>query len=148
MTPYEQGFMDKCAELGIDPQVLVKRSAIVINPAFARTVADLLGVTSRVAGAVGRGARFAAGAVGRGARVAADATVHGVGAAADATARGAAHLLPPGLRDSILARLMTREGLPPVPGVVRVPGSGGGQWRLLPEDFGERLASSNAIHQG
>ena len=27
MTPYEQGFMDKCAELGVDPSALVKLSA-------------------------------------------------------------------------------------------------------------------------
>ena len=29
MTPYEQGFMDKCAELGVDPAALVKRAGIL-----------------------------------------------------------------------------------------------------------------------
>lgn len=28
MTPYEQGFMDKCAELGVDPAALVKRAGL------------------------------------------------------------------------------------------------------------------------
>ena len=28
MTPYERGFMDKCAELGVDPAALVKQSAV------------------------------------------------------------------------------------------------------------------------
>jgi hypothetical protein len=26
MTPYEQGFMDKCAELGVDPAMLIKQA--------------------------------------------------------------------------------------------------------------------------
>lgn len=29
MTPYEQGFLSKCAELGVDPRALVKRAGIV-----------------------------------------------------------------------------------------------------------------------
>lgn len=28
MTPYEQGFMDKCAELGVDPTALVKQAGL------------------------------------------------------------------------------------------------------------------------
>lgn len=28
MTPYEQGFMDKCAELGVDPRAMLKQAAL------------------------------------------------------------------------------------------------------------------------
>jgi hypothetical protein len=34
MTPFEQGFMDKCAELGVDPAALVKAAAVRFNPAL------------------------------------------------------------------------------------------------------------------
>lgn len=39
LTPYEQGFISKCAELGVDPEVLVKES---ISFASARRVATML----------------------------------------------------------------------------------------------------------
>lgn len=48
MTAYEQGFMDKCAELGVDPRVLVKRAGLL----------HVLGADSRPAtAAVRRGAK-------------------------------------------------------------------------------------------
>ena len=127
MTPYEQGFMDKCAELGVDPQALLKSAA---NPAAAvRAVAGFLGATPRVVtGVASRGARAATGA----------------------TVRGAAHLLPPRYRDAILARMMSplermRQGLPAAPGFVRVPGSHGRIWQRVPDNFGERLARGGTV---
>jgi len=130
MTPYEQGFVDKCAELGVDPQALVKSA--VSPAAVARAVAGFLGAAPRVAtGIAGRGARAATGA----------------------TARGAAYLLPPRYRDAVLARMMSplgrmRQGLPAAPGFVRVPGSRGRIWQRVPDSFGERLAQGGTVSHG
>lgn len=50
MTPYEQGFMDKCAELGVDPAALVKlsttRSRSITRREVLRAVLDYEGVKS------------------------------------------------------------------------------------------------------
>ncbi len=46
MTPYEQGFMDKCAELGVDPAAFVKQSAVrparlILGEAWKRLPRDV-----------------------------------------------------------------------------------------------------------
>ena len=42
MTPYEQGFMDKCAELGVDPAALVKQAQRVRGDQVLARIMKLL----------------------------------------------------------------------------------------------------------